>query len=256
MKSGTANLRFLLHKVGCLLLSVLLFVQLVQRVQPKEPADDAMIKHALAPFAGRTVDGIFDYLDSIRPAPIKDSDKAYLLRDMTLITGQAGVHDPAQIQKLRQRVRWTLALHRRINVIDFYIFRYPYPGAMNKPGAFIAITTTLLQMIGDDDAALIGIVSHELAHEYVASEMTDAHNKKDLAWMRELELFCDAVAVVSLVALGLDPSRYASILERIASSSEGMAKLNNGEREMPNIALRKRMIFSVANQLSVIPASH
>jgi len=256
MKQATAYTYHFLHSAIYLLLAVFMLLQVAYSVQPKEPANDVMIKHALAPFAGRTVDGIFDYLDRIRPAPINESDKKYLLRDMTLVTGEAAVRDPAQIQKLKQRVRGTLALHRRINIVDFYIFRYPYPGAMNKPGAFIAVTTTLLQMVGDDETALIGIVSHELAHEYVASEMTDAHNKNDLARMRELELFCDAVAASSLVALGLDPARYAVVLERIATSSKEMLKLNNGEREMPNVELRKRLIAEVVAQLTPTSPTH
>src|SRR5258708_16839658 len=113
----------LLHHYPRLLLIALVFLQIPFPVQPKEPADDVMIKHALAPFAGCTVDGIFDYLDRIRPAPVKESDKPFLLRDMILVTGDAAVRDPQQIQKLKQRVRSTLALHRRIEIVDFYIFR-------------------------------------------------------------------------------------------------------------------------------------
>jgi len=70
-----------------------------------------------------------------------------------------------------------------------------------------------------------------------------------LARMRELELFCDAVATASLVALGLDPALYASVLERITTSSEEMMRLNTGEREMPTTALRKRLINNLSSRL-------
>jgi len=215
-----------------------------------------MIKHALAPFVGRTVDGVFIYLDQIRPAPVKDGDKAFLMRNMSILTGETGVHDPELLQKLRQKIRQTLALHRRIQIVDLYVFRYPYPVAMNKPGAFVALSTTMLNLIGDDDSALIGAVSHELAHEYVASEHFEAVQKHDLAKMRELELFCDAVATASLIAMGLDPSHYASLLERAVNSSPEAAEMNNGQREMPNITLRKRVIAEFTIQLTSSPPAH
>src|SRR5581483_9470988 len=244
------DLKAHLHHCFCLLLTALLFLQIPYPVQPKDTADDAAIKHVLAPFAGRTVDGIFIYLDQIRPAPVKDSDKQFLMRNMSILTGETGVRDPALLQKLRQKIRPALALHRRIQVVDLYVFRYPYPVAMNKPGAFVALSTTMLDLIGDDESSLLGTVAHELAHEYVASEHFEALQKHDLAKMRELELFCDVVATATLVALGLDPAHYASLLERAVNSSPEAAKMNNGEREMPNVVVRRRLIAEVAAQLT------
>src|SRR5882724_3682195 len=137
------------YLVGLLVIA-LTFVQ----VPYAESAEDVMLRHALQPIAGRSVDGIFDYLDRIRPAPVKESDKAFLLRDM-MNAGDIVVHDSKQIQKLKERIRGTMALHRRIEVVDLFILKYPYPGAMNRPGAFIAITTKLLELCGNDDAALV-----------------------------------------------------------------------------------------------------
>ena len=91
---------------------------------------------------------------------------------------------------------------------------------MNKPGAFVAVTTTLLQLVGNDDSALTGLISHELAHEYIASEMVDAYKSHDLARQRELELYCDAVAVATIIALNQNPTRYAEILRADLNSSE------------------------------------
>ena len=73
--------------------------------------------------------------------------------------------------------------------------------------------------------------------------------------LRELELFCDAVAAASLIALGLDPARYAAILERAVNFSPESAMLNNGERQMPTIALRLRDIGEITAQLSASGSS-
>lgn len=127
-----------------------------------------------------------------------------MLRHIDLVTGAKAVNDKGLLSKLKLDPA-SLELHQRSQIVDLYVFRYPYPGAMNKPEGFIAITTTLQQMIGDDDSALIGIVNHELTHEYVAADMTDAHNNKDFVRLGGLGLFCDAVATASFIALGLDP---------------------------------------------------
>src|SRR5882724_4058590 len=249
MKRRAAYLYCSRMKSVCLLVGILVCLPGPYSAKPKESADGLMIKHALAPFAGRSIDGIFIYLDQIRPAPVKDSDKALLLQETPLATGEAAVRDPKQLAMLKKRIRPALALHRRITLADFYIFHFPYPVATNKPGALIGISTTMLGLIGDDDSALIGIMSHELAHEYVAMQMVDAYLNHDLTRQRELELFCDAVAVATLIALNLDPAKYASVLERGVNFSPEVAKLNNGERDMPNISLRKRLIFEFSAEL-------
>jgi predicted Zn-dependent protease len=113
----------------------------------------------------------------------------------------------------------------------------------------LVISTEVLKIVGSDDAALIGLVAHELAHEYVAMQMLSALRSGDLSRIRELELFCDAVATVVLFNLGLDPAHYARVLRRIATHSQAAAALNDGSNSHPAIAARLKVISDVSDLL-------
>jgi hypothetical protein len=49
------------------------------------------------------------------------------------------------------------------------------------------------------------LVGHEAGHEYVWAEYERASSARDHARLRELELLCDAIAVVTLHGLGIEP---------------------------------------------------
>lgn len=89
-------------------------------------------------------------------------------------------------------------------------------------------------------------MAHELAHEYVAMDLLQATQSGNLGRIRELELFCDAVAAVVLLDLKLDPGAYARALRRIANHSKESAKLNNGENSHPAVHARLRLISDIS----------
>jgi len=76
------------------------------------------------------------------------------------------------------------------------------------------IKTTKLMLI-TSEAELRGIVAHELAHEYLWEERERAFSEKDESLLREIELFCDAVAAITLKEIGDDPAHLARALERM-----------------------------------------
>lgn len=117
----------------------------------------------------------------------------------------------------------------------------------------IAISTEVLKIVGPDDAALAGIIAHESAHEYVAMQFLSAVQAHDLEKLRELELFCDAVAVVVLLDLGLDPSRYAQVVSRTANHSKAAAILNDGSNSHPAVGARLRVIRDITLALKASP---
>ena len=57
-----------------------------------------------------------------------------------------------------------------------------------------------------------------------------------------MELFCDAVAVVSLLTLHLDPACYCKALKRICEHSQAAKWLNDGTGSHPALAVRSKLI--------------
>src|SRR5262249_15266491 len=148
-------------------------------------------------------------LTHLRPNPVSNSDKALLLKDLPPLVVENRVTDTRELCQLSARLAATLNLYHRDHIVELIIIRHGEPIVITKPGVVVVLSTEILKIVGSDDAALVGIVAHELAHEYVALEFLEATQSKNQSRMRELELFCDAVAVIVLLEFGLDPAHYA-----------------------------------------------
>jgi hypothetical protein len=201
-------------------------------------------------FAGKSLSEINLALAAMRPEAVSQTDKSFLMRELPLVNAQNRVEDGRQLGLLYARLEMTLKLFRRSGIVDLVLFRDSGPIVYSKPGVVLVISTEVLKIVGSDDAALIGLVAHELAHEYVAMEMLSALRSRDLSKIRELELFCDAVAVVALLDLGLDPAHYGTALRRIATHSRAAAALNDGSDSHPAIAARLKVISDVSGLLT------
>ncbi len=205
------------------------------------------ITRAESGFSGRSLAEINLALAKMRPEPVSQSDKLILERGLPILTDRNRIENPRQLSLLYARAETTLRFCHRYGVVDLILFRHREPIVYSHAGAVLAISTEVLKIIGDNDAALAGIVAHELAHEYVALQMLSAIRTGDLSKIRELELFCDAVAVVVLLDLGLDPAHYSRALQRIARHSQAAAALNDGSRTHPAIELRLQVISDISN---------
>jgi Zn-dependent protease with chaperone function len=205
------------------------------------------IARAESGFTGKSFGEINLLLAAMRPAPVSGADKSLLMRDLPLVADSNKVEGQHQLGRLYARLDPVLKLCGRYGVVDLIVFRNSQPIVYSKPGVVLVISTEVLKIVGNDDAALAGIVAHELAHEYVALQMLGAIRSRDLSKIRELELFCDAVAVVVLLDLGLDPTHYAKALQRIATHSQAATILNDGSNSHPEIEARLKVISDISD---------
>jgi Zn-dependent protease with chaperone function len=204
------------------------------------------IARAESRFTGKSLAEIKRALAAMCPEAVSQADKAILMRDLPLVADTNRVEGQHQLDRLYARLEPVLKLYGRYGVVDLIVFRNSQPIVYSKPGVVLVISTEVLKIVGNDDAALAGIVAHELAHEYVALQMLDAIRSRDLSKIRELELFCDAVAVVVLLDLGLDPTHYAKALQRIATHSQAATILNDGSNSHPEIEARMKVITDIS----------
>jgi hypothetical protein len=116
------------------------------------------------------------------------------------------------VDRLKAVVQPVLDYHVR-GLIPIYVLRSNHPKACLVERAVIIITTRMMDIASD--AEIRGIIAHELAHEYIWDEHAQARRMKDGKLMRECELFCDAVAALTLKEIGDDPASYGRILLRM-----------------------------------------
>ena len=203
-------------------------------------------------FVGRSLDDIHRILASKWPPAVSDSERKILLQDLPLVTASNRIYDPVQLGQLAARLRGVLSFYNRLGVVEVIVFNDDRPIVYNKPGVVVVLSTEVLKIVKDDDAALAGVVAHELAHELTAMSMLDALQRRDHALARELELFCDAVVVVMLLAMRMEPDRYGKALERICRHSQAASVLNEGSGTHPSPAVRLKLIAEIKSLFEVM----
>ncbi len=185
-------------------------------------------------------------LDKSRPQPVTSDYKAMVLNSLPK-EGRL-----TKLNELRQRkldsLGAVLRLHQRQSVYDFAVFE-----SAPKPFAFIGLHQRAVLLISDaaldllDAEELQASVAHEIGHEYVWAEYRDATQRHDNLRLKELELICDGVAILTLRRVGLDPALLPTAAEKITNFnllSTGPAW--NAER-YPSAGERRRFAQAVVN---------
>jgi hypothetical protein len=125
---------------------------------------------------------------------------------LTVISGE-------RVERLKAALQGVLTYHERDGKLPIYVVRSEHPKAFVVMRAALIITTKLILIT--NEAELRGIVAHELAHEYLGEEREQASKAGDEGRLREIELFCDVVAALTLSEIGDDPACYALALKRL-----------------------------------------
>ena len=182
-------------------------------------------------------------LDKSRPQPVPPDFRASVLSSLPKDGRVTKLKEP-QRQKL-DALGIVLQVHRR-SVYDFVVFE-----SAPKPFAFIGLHRRAALLISDvaldllDAAELQASVAHEIGHEYVWAEYLDAAKRNDDRRIKELELICDGVAILTLRRVGMDPASLFTGIEKIAkfnALSTGPAA--NGYR-YPSFEERKRFAQAI-----------
>jgi Peptidase family M48 len=161
------------------------------------------------------------YLKRLRPPPLSADRRA---RALALVRKQDLVEPAVEQQAKLGALHPVLAYLERDTATEVKVLRLDLAWAGLLEGAAILISPDALDLL--TPAELQAVIAHELAHEYFAGEYDQARAKKQYDTVKEIELRCDAVSIVTMSRLGLDRSALLS----------GVAKLTafNERRGFPN----------------------
>ena len=118
-----------------------------------------------------------------------------------------------RVERLKESLQPVLAYHDRDGKLPIIVLRSDQPKAFVVARVALIITSKLMFITSESE--LRGIVAHELAHDYLWEERDRAFKEKNESLLREIELFCDAVAAITLKEIGDDPAYYAQALKRM-----------------------------------------
>jgi peptidase M48-like protein len=186
------------------------------------------------------------WLHTARPTPVSAEEKARILASLPP-EGEVTDLKVGDLTKLAG-VRRVLHAMDRDSVYVVKVIDIPQAGVGLHARAVVLISETALGLLKTDE--LQAVAAHEIGHEYVWDEYARAVGLGDRNRTKELELVCDAIAIVTLSGLGVDPSRLISAVEKISRFNRDRLGMAFNERNYPTETERRAFARSVRSWLA------
>jgi predicted Zn-dependent protease len=192
----------------------------------------------MAPFFGRLSDAQQRQIDAI-PVSRFEEDRfgrrvltSFLqqLAERDIAVARDG-RDVAYVQKLVDMIRPRLKNAQRYRQIQVYVIDVPQPDAYSIPGGHVVITRGLLET-GESEAAIVGVLAHELSHLDRGHQLTSIKASKLSGRPMNFE---DGMLWTSLIAR---PVRPEDETEADADATRWMARLGYSPRELVRLLER------------------
>jgi len=170
-----------------------------------------------------------------RPAPITPEDKVRVLSSLPA----SGEVTDLNVGALTKLAGLTLVLEstQRNSVYSVKVIDVPQAAIGLHARAVLLISEAALSLLTTEE--LQALAAHEVGHEYVWDDYERAVGFADRNRVKELELFCDAIAIAILHRLGMDSSQLSSGIEKISSFNRQRFGTADNERNYPTVGERR-----------------
>jgi predicted Zn-dependent protease len=186
------------------------------------------------------------FLETARPAPVSARDKARVLSTLPL-EGEVTDFSASARQKLAALTKVLRATGRE-SVYEITVIDVPQAAIGLHARAVILISEPALTLLDADE--LQALVAHEIGHEYVWTERERAFQLADRSRLKDLELMCDGIAIVTMHALGMDVSRLMAGVQKIGRFNRERFGTANNEKDYPTLAQRQAFARAVVKWTS------
>ena len=120
--------------------------------------------------------------------------------------------DDAGRQKLAA-LKQLLEATDRESVYEVKVIDVAYARIVVFERSVILISKSAFMLLGAEE--LQALAAHEIAHEYFTVDYESAFRTRDHRRLKDLELLCDAIAIVTVHRLGMNPARLPGAVEKI-----------------------------------------
>jgi hypothetical protein len=183
-----------------------------------------------------------DYLADCRPAPVSAAEREAVLRTLP-DEGAVATLAPKERAKLDALGR-ILRFHARDEVYAVTVIDVPQAWTGLHGRAVLLVSLPALQLL--DGEQLQALVAHEIGHEYWWDEWEAARRRGDRPRLRALEMLCDAVAVLTLDAVGIPTERLGSALAAVHGFNRRRFGSAANETHYPSLQERRQAIVQLS----------
>ncbi len=175
-----------------------------------------------------------DVLRALRPTPLDAEARETVLAGLPL----TGALRPSSIEaeKLAQ-MKDVLVYHDRQHVFQTKVIDVPQAFVGLHARSVLLISRPALRLLSG--AELRALVAHEVGHEYFWEDYAHARAVGDTRGLREVELKCDGISVLTLIALGFDPAALGVAARKLTRYNEEVGAMAN-ENDYPGLKERAR----------------
>jgi predicted Zn-dependent protease len=191
-------------------------------------------------------DAFVQWLTTNRPNPVSAEQKARILKFLPS-QGELKRLNPSLSRKLTS-LGPLLRAAERDSVYEIKVVDVPQVRIVLHERTILVISANALTQLSTEE--LQALVAHEIGHEYVWVDHARAFARNDRRRLNDLELLCDAIAIVTLHGLNLDPSRLVTGLERIDRYNWNFFEAEVERRSYPSLSERRRFAREVTAWLS------
>jgi hypothetical protein len=180
-------------------------------------------------------DAFTELIETARPTALSADAKTVILKTLPR-EGEITALNASHRQKLAALLP-VLRAAQRDAVYEIKIVDVPQAAIGIYARAVILISQTALELL--DATELQAAVAHEAAHEYVWEERERAAQRGDKRQLKNAELICDAIAIVTLHRLGIQASPLLSGFDKIMRFNRSQLGTAINEKNYPSLEERR-----------------
>jgi hypothetical protein len=172
------------------------------------------------------------------------------LKAAAVVSFEASLPDGGEIKNLNPAERRKLAvlprvlqIHQRDSVYEIRVLALPQAAVGFYARAVLWISRPALDLLSAEQ--LQGAVAHELGHDYLWAETRAAQESKNYRQLREIELFCDAVGMMTLKSAGLSASHMLAGVKKLADFNQPRFGTALNAKSYPSLAERRKLARQV-----------
>ena len=181
------------------------------------------------------------WLETHRPPLLSLGQKARILETLPS-EGEITSLDDAGRQKLAA-VQQLLQATERESGYEVKVIDVAYARIAVVERSVILIANSALMLLDAQD--LQALAAHEIAHEYFTVEYASAFTTRDYRHLKDLELLCDAIAIVTIHRLGMNPARLMGAVEKITRYNQKHYPTRIDGSSYPTLAERRSFARTV-----------
>jgi hypothetical protein len=176
-----------------------------------------------------------DWLETHRPESVSRRQKALILEALPS-DGEITNLDDGGRQKLAA-IKQLLQATDRESVYEVKVTDVAYARIVVFERSIILISKSAFMLL--DAEELEALAAHEIGHEYFIADYESALRTGDHRRLKDLELLCDAIAIVTAYRLGMNPARLLGAVEKITRYNQKLFPTRIDSTNYPTIAERR-----------------